>query len=211
MTKTKIIADVRKILFSILLAGAVFTLEPVQAQKSLSLTYTVDSRAYQGIKFAGFTKELPLKLKLSAFTDLDSEFGTRDLSKYYLEPSVSRVFSQGFGINGELNSSSGRNNDNLRIGPCWSESIKGINIFLKYLPLNSQRGQQISLFFSRDSKNWYVQGFFDYNLVPGKNRILSEIWGGRRIVERLSFGLEARLNQFIKKPKGIGLILNYNF
>ena len=160
--------------------------------QNFSFTYSRDSRDYHGLKMEGFSK-LQHGLNLSGFMDIDSKPGEKDLSKFYLEPRITRTgfFKEGddlvsrilnsLGVVGEYNGSEKENDDNYRFGLASNNKIKGMTINFKYLPLNSKKSKQLSVFFNKNNKNWYIAGFIDYNIVDGKNKVLSEVWGGHRI------------------------------
>lgn len=198
--------------------------KPVSAQKSLSVQHVLDSRKFHGITVGWLNKELPYNLELSGFTDINSESGSKDLNNFYIEPRITRtrLFGEGeglvrkvlnnFGVMGEYNGSSGENNDKIRAGMAFNNKIKGVVVNFKYLPFNTESGQQLSVFLSKNAKDWYITGFVDYNIINGENKVLSEVWGGHRIRGNLYAGVELRLNEFLKgKNKGICTSIEYKF
>lgn len=203
---------------------ALLASKPSFAQKGLSATYLKDTRNYHGVMFSGFSNELPFGLKVNGFIDVDSKANSTDLSTFYTEPRISKtgffkkkdnlvdLVLNGIGFIAEYNGSNKENDDKIRAGIISNNNIKGLTVNFKYLPLNTKKGQQLSVFLKKSGKDWYVNGFMDYNIINGKNKIVSELWGGHKIKDKFYAVLEARLNQFLKEnSKGIGIGLEYMF
>ena len=198
--------------------------KPAFAQKGSSLTYYLyDTRNYHGVNFDGYNNDIPFGLNLSGFADITSKIGESDLSKFYLEPRLVRTgfFKKGndlvnrvlnsFRAIAEYNGAEKNSDDNLRFGLASNNKIKGMIVNFKYLPLNTKEGQQLAVFFKKDNGRLYISGFFDYNIVKGRGKIVSEVQVGINIADKLYGVIENRINQFIKEKHGVSVGIEYKF
>ncbi|MEE8059069.1 MAG: hypothetical protein V3T17_14720 [Pseudomonadales bacterium] len=197
--------------------------KPSNNSLSFATNYYLDDRGHNTLSLIYSSKSLPYGLAFWGFTDLDSnqdnEDSRSDMTRYFTEARLTKMFGGGWGVQAEYNDASGTGNNLGRFGVVYKFPLDNRFVMLRVFPVETDGdGGQVSLIWRTKIglDNLFFEGFIDYNIKEGQtNRIVSEPQLRYRVSDRLGITLEYRINEFLKPTpkdhKGTALGLYYKF
>jgi hypothetical protein len=214
-------------LLAAILASFALTVQPAQAKKAtndsiksfpaLRGIYYLDDRGHNTLSLIYSAKPLSHGLVFWGFTDFsslqDKDASRSDMDSFFTEARLSKMFTGGWGVQGEYNDASGQGNDLVRLGAVYQFPLTNRFLMLRVFPLESDgEGGQVSLVWRTKLglDSLIFEGFIDYNIKENqKNRIVAEPQLRFMFSEGLGVTLEYRLNQFLeptsKDSRGLAL------
>lgn len=188
----------------------------------LHALYYWDSRKNNTLSLFYSSRNLPHGLVFWGFTDFDSAQHSSaqqyDLSLFFTEARLARMFGHGFGIQAEYNGATGAGNDVGRVGAVFKFPLKRHFLMLRVFPLETDGdgGQLSAVWRLRIRARLMFEGFVDYNVREGRaDRIVFEPQVRFMFTQQLGLVLEYRLNEFLRgtsrDDKGAAFGLYYDF
>ncbi|MGK0341399.1 MAG: hypothetical protein ACJAXW_001949 [Candidatus Azotimanducaceae bacterium] len=179
-------------LLVVILVSFALTVQPAQAKKaandsiksfpSLKAIYYLYDRGHNTLSLIYSAKSLSHGLAFWGFTDFsslqDKDASRSDTDSFFTEARLSKMFSGGWGVQGEYNDASAQGNDLVRLGAVYQFPLTNHFLMLRVFPLESDgEGGQVSLVWRTKlgMDSLIFEGFIDYNIKENqKNRIVAE-------------------------------------
>lgn len=182
--------------------------------KSLTLySYDVLRGNYPSARLEGLTTDLPGKITLYSFVDVEASKDDESTFNNFLELRLFKTFYEGLGTVAELNAFNGGTGVG-RLGIIYTPEIRDLFFALRLFPLQTGElgNSQFGVYARKDFEAGFLEGLLEYNHFKDiEDVVYGEIQGGIKLTDQLSAVGQLRYDGFSRtkiKPYA-GLAFNF--